>query len=159
TALKFWPSNPRVDYLIGLKLSQKYRFAAGASHQKRALTMDGDYTPSKMQLAEDLLRLGEEEEGWRLAHEVQKQDEYDVAANNLTALHDVIAKFTTLTNEHFNLRMDSREAVLYGPRALALLERARTNLCAKYGMELPERVLVEMFNDEKDFAVRTFGMP
>ncbi len=34
-ALKYWSNNPEVDYLIGLKLSQKYRFAEGSSHQHR----------------------------------------------------------------------------------------------------------------------------
>ena len=33
-----WAGNPRVDYLIGKKLSQKYRFSEGARHQRRALT-------------------------------------------------------------------------------------------------------------------------
>ncbi len=159
TALRFWPTNPRVDYLIGTKLSEKYRFAAGASHQKRALSLDPDYLPAKGQLAQDLLRLGEEAEGWRLAAEVQRADTYDVQANNLVTLHDVIRKFQVLTNEHFILRMNPREAGLYGSRALALLDQARARLAAKYGMSPAEPTLVEIFNAEKDFAVRTFGMP
>ncbi len=158
-ALRFWPANPRVDFLIGTKLSEKYRFAAGASHQKRALSLDAEYLPAKGQLAQDLLRLGEETEGWRLAAEVQHEDAYDVQANNLVALHDVIAWFQGLTNEHFVLRMNARETALYGRRALELLEQARARLTAKYGAALAEPTLVEIFNQEKDFAVRTFGMP
>ncbi len=159
TALRFWPTNPRVDYLMGEKLSEKYRFAVGASHQKRALAMDPDYLPAKGQLAQDLLRLGEEAEGWRLAAEVQRADAYDVQANNLMALHEVIRKFQILTNDHFVLRMDAREAVLYGSRAMGLLEQARTSLMAKYRPSLAEPTQVEIFPQEKDFAVRTFGMP
>jgi tetratricopeptide (TPR) repeat protein len=159
TALKFWSTNPRIDHLIGLKLSQKYRFSLGATYQKRALAFDGDYLPAKSQLSQDLLRLGEETEGWRVANEVQRADSYDVAANNLMALHDVIAKFKTLTNAHFVLRMPSREAAIYGQRALDLLESAHERLVSKYGARLSGPTLVEMFNDEKDFAVRTFGMP
>ena len=103
--------------------------------------------------------MGEETEGWRLADEVQRADGYDVAANNLVTLRDVLGKFQTLTNEHFVLRMHPREAALYGRRALELLERARTRLCLSYGIEFSKPVLVEMFHEEKDFAVRTFGMP
>jgi tetratricopeptide (TPR) repeat protein len=158
-ALKFWPTNPRVDYLIGLKLSQKYRFSLGATYQKRALAFDPAYLPAKIQLAQDLLRLGEEAEGWRLAEEVQRQDNYDVAANNLAALHDVIRGFQTLTNDQFILRLQPREASLYGRSALELLQSAYSRLGPKYGIKLPEPVLVEVFNKEKDFAVRTFGMP
>lgn len=159
TALKFWPANPRVDSLIGLKLSQNYRFTEGAAHQRQALKFDPDYLPAKAQLAQDLLRLGEETEGWRLADEVQKEDGYDVAAYNLTTLHDTMAKFATLTNQEFIVRLSRHEADVYGPRVLELLGQARRVLCAKYGVELKRPTVVEVFPEEKDFAVRTFGMP
>ena len=66
-ALKYWTTNPQVDYLIGLKLAQKYRFTEGAAAQRRALDFEPDYLPARRQLAEDLLRLGQDEEGWKLA--------------------------------------------------------------------------------------------
>jgi len=159
SALKFWPTNPRVDYLIGLKLSQKYRFAEGAAYQRDALKNDADYLPAKAQLAHDLLRLGEETEGWQLADEVQKQDPYDVEAYNTVNLHQTMSKYTTLTNRDFLVRMNSREAALYGDQVLGLLNRERTNLCAKYEMELKRPTIIEIFAEQKDFAVRTFGMP
>jgi len=159
TALKYWPTNPRVDYLIGLKLSQNYRFVEGAARQRQALQFDPQYLPAKAQLAQDLLRLGDEQEGWNLADEVQKQDAYDVEAYNLATLHDVMSKFTTLTNGDFVLRMNSHEAAVYGPQVLALLEVARSNLCAKYAFEVQRPTIVEVFHEQKDFAVRTFGMP
>ena len=73
-ALKFWSTNPEVDCLIGTKLSQKYRFAEGAAAQRRALEFDSNYLPAKIQLAQDLLRLGQEQEGWALAEEVNEKD-------------------------------------------------------------------------------------
>ena len=158
-ALKFWPDNPRVDHLIGQKLSQNYRFAEGAAHQRQALQYDPDYLPAKAQLAEDLLRLGQETEGWKLAQEVQKKDGYDVQAYNLVGLHEKMSSFATLTNGDFLVRMSSHEAAVYGPQVLQLLGQARSNLCAKYGMEIERPTIVEIFADQKDFAVRTFGMP
>jgi tetratricopeptide (TPR) repeat protein len=158
-ALKFWPDNPQVDYLIGKKLSQNYRFAEGASHQRQALQYDSDYLPAKAQLAEDLLRLGQEAEGWKLAQEVQKRDGYDVQAYNLVGLHEKMSTFSTLTNSDFLVRMTRHEAAVYGQQVLQLLGQARSNLCAKFGIELQRPTIVEIFADQKDFAVRTFGMP
>ena len=158
-ALKFWKSNPQVDHLIGLKLSQKYRFAEGAAAQKHALAFEPNYLPARRQLAEDLLRLGQNDEGWRLAEQVHKQDGYDVAAFNLATLHDQMAKFQTLSNADFIVHMSPLEAGLYGDRVLDLLERAKTTLCRKYGVELTRPTAVEIFPEQKDFAVRTFGMP
>jgi tetratricopeptide (TPR) repeat protein len=106
-----------------------------------------------------LLRLGDEGEGWRLASDVARSDAYDVSAYNLVTLHDTIARYEVLTNEHFILRMAPEEARVYGSQALALLEQARSRLTQKYGLDLTNRTTVEIFPDQKDFAVRTFGMP
>lgn len=158
-AAKFYAEDPSVPHLIGAKLSQKYLFLEGSELQRQALKFDPDYLPAKGQLAQDLLRLGEESEGWQLADEVQKTDQYNITANNLMSLRDVLQKFQTLTNEHFNLRMAPHEAALYGPRALALLTQAREKLLAKYGASLTRPTLVEVFTNQADFAVRTFALP
>jgi len=55
-----------VDHLIGQKLSQKYRFAEGSARQRRRCSSIPVFA-ARIQLAQDLLRLGEEVEGWRLA--------------------------------------------------------------------------------------------
>ncbi len=157
--LTLWAENPRVDHLIGKKLSQKYRFAEGAAAQRQALAFDNNYLPAKAQLASDLLRLGEENEGWTLAQLVHEKDGYDVEAYNLVTLRDTLAKYASLENEHFIIRMTSKESAVYGPRVLALLTRAREALVTRYGVQLAEPTRVDIFGDQKDFAVRTFGMP
>ena len=158
-ALKLWPTNPAVPHLIGRKLSQHYRFAEGSELQRQALKFDPAFGAAKIQLAQDLLRLGRDEEGWQLAEEVQKADPYDVVAFNLVELRDTIAHFKMLKSEHFDVRMEPREAELYGADVLVLLERAHATLTKKYGMPLRERTVVEIFPDQKDFAIRTFGLP
>jgi tetratricopeptide (TPR) repeat protein len=158
-ALKFWKTNPQVDYLIGLKLSQKYRFTEGAAAQKRALAFEPGYLPAREQLAEDLLRLGQSDEGWKLAEEVHKQDGYDVTAFNLVTLHDQMAKFQTLTNENFIVHMTPLEAGLYGDLVLEMLSREREFMTHKYGVKLTKPTVVDIFPEQKDFGVRTFGMP
>ena len=140
-------------------MSQKYRFAEGAACQRQALAFDPGFLPAQIQLAQDLLRLGEETEGWQLADEVHKQDAYDVTAYNLVTLHGTMQKFQTLTNADFVLRMSPHEAALYGDRALALLGRAKAHLTEKYGITLESPTVIEIFPEQKDFAVRTFGMP
>ncbi|MCY2963225.1 MAG: hypothetical protein NT069_06155 [Planctomycetota bacterium] len=158
-ALKFWKSNPEVDFVLGKKLSQKYRFAEGAAAQRRALEFDSKYLPAQTQLSQDLLRLGQEEEGWKLADAVYKADGYNIFAHNLVTLQETVAKFRTLEADGVTLRMDAREAGIYGPRVMALLKRAKATLGAKYQVQLPAPIVVEMFPRQQDFAIRTFGMP
>ena len=158
-ALHPWQSNPEVDFTIGKKLSQKYRFAEGAAYQRRALAMDPSYGPAKFQLAQDLLRLGEEDEGWELANEVHAGDGYNVVAHNLVTLHDQLKNFHTIEEENLIVRMEAREARVYGRQVLALLKEARDTLCGKYNVQPAKPIIVEIFPEQKDFAIRTFGLP
>jgi len=158
-ALKYSTANPKVDHLIGRKLSQKYRFTEGAAFQRKALEADPDFAAAKIQLAQDLLRLGQEQEGWALAEQAHKADGYDTTLFNLLKLKDSLGKFTTISSEHFQVRMERQEAAIYGPRVLELLEQAWTETTLRYEFtpELP--VVVEIYSQAEDFAVRTFGMP
>ena len=158
-ALEVWKGNANVDHLIGKKLSLKYRFKEGAQYQRLALLMNTNLLGAKVQLSQDLLRLGQDTEGWQLADEVNQSDGYDITAFNLVTLRDQYQRFASLTNEHFIVRMEAGEADVFGQRVLDLLDRARATLAAKYGVELTNRTLVEIFADSRDFAVRTFGMP
>ena len=158
-ALARWRSNAEVDHLIGRKLSQHYRFREGAAYQRRALALKSDFAPAQRQLAQDLLRLGDEAEGWKLAQTAYDADSYNVATFNLLELHDELGKFTTIEDDAFVLRMQTDEAQLYGAETLELLHRAKRTLSSKYGLNLDQKITVEVFPNEDDFAVRTFGMP
>ena len=158
-ALKFRPVNPRVDYLIGRKLSQKYRFTEGAAYQRQALESDPNYLPAKIQLAQDLLRLGDEPRGWALAEEVNAKDAYNIEAYNLAHLRDTLSEFTTLSADDLIVRMEDVEAAVYGDKVIELLKQAGSELSGRYGVELKGPVTVELFPHQQDFAVRTFGMP
>jgi tetratricopeptide (TPR) repeat protein len=158
-ALSAWATNPAVDNIIGQKLAQKYRFAEGVAYQRTSLKFDPNYRPAKMELCQALLRLGQEQEGWLLAAEVFKEDPYNVLAYNLITLRDNLKKFATLQNEHFLVRMDPREAQIYGQRVLSLLDEARKVLCEKYDVTIDYPITVEVFPQQKDFAIRTFGLP
>ncbi|MEM9646658.1 MAG: hypothetical protein AAF989_16830, partial [Planctomycetota bacterium] len=158
-ALSTWSDNPEVDHLIGRKLSDKYRFSEGAEYQRRALAFDPKHHAAKFQLAQDLLRLGFDDVGWELAKEVNKDDPYNVVAFNLVQLYDHIEGFKTLTAGDIHVRMDALEADIYGEEVLELLTEAKEVLCAKYDVQPDGPIIVEIFPDQKDFAIRTFGVP
>lgn len=159
-ALATWKTNPGVDHLIGRELAEKYRFAEGADAQRRALALDESFLPAKFQLAQDLLRLGRDvDEGWKLAEDVLEHDPYQVVAYNLMTLKDRMARYVTLEGDGVVLRMEAREASIYGDDVLALLARARAKLGPRYGITLERPTTVELFQEQKDFAIRTFGLP
>ncbi len=158
-ALVPWALNPEVDHTIGKQLSMHYRFTESVEYQRRALKMDIEYTPSKTQLAQDLLRLGQTDRGWEIVDNVRSKDPYDVTIFNLKQLKAELEKFTTLESPGLVIRMDFREAKIYGQDVVQLLSEAREVLTKKYAVKLEEPVYVEIFPKQKEFAIRTFGLP
>lgn len=158
-ALGHWTRNPQVDYLIGRELSKKYRFQEGSEYQRRALGCDANFGPAKIQLAHDLLRLGQELEGWKLAGDVFDADQYNVVANNLVALRENLSQFAAIEKNGFVIRMDRREAAAYGHLVLEVLDEASQQLSAKYRVKLRKPIFIEIFPRQQDFAIRTFGLP
>ncbi|MEX2579019.1 MAG: tetratricopeptide repeat protein [Verrucomicrobiales bacterium] len=156
-ALDVWKDNPEVDYLIGRVLSRKYRYQEGAGSQKRALEMDPDFLPAKLQLALDYLRLGRIDEAWPLAEEVGAADEYNVLAYNLEVLKGEIESFASVETDDFIVRLPPEEAEIYGDRVVEILTEAKAVLGEKYGLEIEDRTLVEFYPNQQDFAIRSFG--
>lgn len=159
TALQLWDKNPEVDYIIGQKVSQNRRFKEGAEFLRQALKLDPSHLGAKKALGQDLLRLGKEKEGWDLIKEVQAKDKFDVETYNLMLLHDELEKFVTLESDNFHVRMTAQESRIYGSQVLDLLENAHKILGEKYGFTPEDRVLVDFYPDQQDFAIRTLGIP
>lgn len=155
--LKRWDRNPVVDHTLGRVISRAYRFAESAAYQRQALNFDPHYLPAKVQLCHDLLRLGEEDEAWKLAAQIRDEDGYNIQAHNLGKLEQEMNGYITQRFEDFILKMPKRDWPIYGERALALLREAKATLCPKYGLEINRPILVEFFGAQQDFAIRTFG--
>ncbi|MEM9368118.1 MAG: tetratricopeptide repeat protein [Planctomycetota bacterium] len=158
-ALATWKNNPHVDHVIGMWLSRKYRFREGAEYQRSALTMQPDLLPAQFQLAEDTLRLGHDKVGWQLAEEFTQADPYNVVAYNLMQLRDEMSGYRTLREGDLTLRMDAREASLFGDAALQLMREAAELFCERYEVDELGPVTAEIFRNQDDFAIRTFGLP
>jgi tetratricopeptide (TPR) repeat protein len=156
-ALEVWSGNPEIDYLIGRVLSRKYRYREGVESQLRALEMNPDFLPSKLQLALDYLRLGEVDRAWPLAAEVGEVDEYNVLAYNLEILKREIESFASVETDDFIIRLPVEEAEIYGDRVVDLLTEAKKVLGEKYGLTIEDPTLVEFYPNQQDFAIRSFG--
>ena len=94
-----------------------------------------------------------------MIEKVRAANPYDVTIYNLKQLQKTIERLAVLEAPGFVVRMDKNEAAVYGDEVLALLGQARETLTAKYQVTLEEPIYVEIFPKQKDFAIRTFGMP
>ncbi|MGK0187326.1 MAG: tetratricopeptide (TPR) repeat protein [Verrucomicrobiales bacterium] len=157
-ALTDWMSNPEVDFVIGSLMAQKLRSEEAVKFLRSSLKMDSDYLPADLELAQNLLRTGDEEEAWERLERLAEDDPYNVPVYNLLTLYDEMKKFVVLRRGNFVLRMDPKEADLFGESILDLLERASEEMHEKYGFKPRKNVLIECFPNQADFAIRTFGV-
>ena len=136
------------------------RFAEGAEFQRRALAIRPDYQPAQFQLAQDLLRLGKDEEGWELAAGVQERDGYHVVAFNLDEIEGSPRSISRAHARRFGCQDGfSRGGHLWPIRA-GLAGRSPAIRCVpSTALVLNGPVLVEIFPYQEDFAIRTFGLP
>ena len=72
---------------------------------------------------------------------------------------DVLEEYATLESEHFRVNMSQRDAQILWPYMEPLLENSWDRLVAKYGFEPEVPVVIQVFEQTEDFAVRSVGLP
>ena len=72
---------------------------------------------------------------------------------------DTLETYATVESEHFKVHMSERDSLILWPYLEPLLEESWETLTAKYGFEPEGKVLIEVFENGADFAVRSVGLP
>jgi tetratricopeptide (TPR) repeat protein len=155
----FSPNNPVFLANVADVFGNNYRFTEAVQYAREAIAVDPAYWQAYTLLGTNLVRLGEEEEG-KLNLEVGfENDPFNVMTSNTLKVFDTLATYETLESEHFKVQMSSNDADILWPYLEPLLEEAWTTLSAKYGFEPESPVLIQVFENSEDFAVRSVGLP
>jgi Flp pilus assembly protein TadD len=104
------------------------------------------------------LRIGEMEEGQRNVERAFKGDPRNVWLFNTLELTDTFDRFRTVRTSRFELFMEGREAQLLEPYVLMFADEAFEALKARYGVEPPTPIRIEIYPSHGDFSVRTLGL-
>ncbi|WP_321474852.1 tetratricopeptide repeat protein [uncultured Paludibaculum sp.] len=138
-------------------LNRRYEEAIG--FYRKALELDPGYQPAKSELGINLMRIGEDVEARRLLGEVFEAGYRNSATANSLTLLDSYKNFIVYKQPRYILRLHKTEAELLRPYVEREITRALDAYDKKYNFKLPGPVMVEMYPDHEDFAVRTMGMP
>jgi tetratricopeptide (TPR) repeat protein len=138
----------------------KFRYAEARDLARKALALDPGYHPARATLGINLLRTGDEANGKKELAAAFKEDPYDVITFNTLGLLDRLDKdYQTVETDKFVLRLHKKEMKGSSKFVLGLLEEARAKLTKKYGVELKQKTLVELFPRVEDFSARSIGLP
>jgi tetratricopeptide (TPR) repeat protein len=135
------------------------RVEQAADFSRRAVELSPRLWSAHLSLGMALLRLGRMEEGRAEVEKSFEGDPFNAWAKNTLDLLDSMRDFRETRRGVFLIKAGEGEAEVLAPLAAGLLEEAAAKLTAKYKFTPKGPVVVELFPNHEDFAVRALGLP
>ena len=139
--------------------ARNYRFEEAVALTRRAVALDPSNTRAYGDLGMHLMRTGDEAEARRALERSFNDDPFDQVTYNLLSLLDTLDKFVVERSGDLILKFHPDEAPVMREYAIPLAQEALKTLSAKYQITLKGPILIEVFPNHDDFAVRTLGLP
>ncbi len=135
------------------------RTAQAAEFARRGVALAPRLWRAHLSLGMALLRLGRMDEGRAAVETSFAGDPFNVWAKNTLDLLDEMRDYRETKRGAFLIKADAKESDVLAPYAAELLEEAAAKLTAKYRFTPQGPVVVELFPNHEDFAVRALGLP
>jgi tetratricopeptide (TPR) repeat protein len=155
----FSPNNPQFLGDIADTFGNNYLFTEAVDFARAAIDSDPEYWQGYTLLGSNLIRLGEEVEGKANLEIGFENDPFNVLTSNMLKVFDTLETYATLESDHFKVLMSQNDADILWPYMEPLLEESWETLTSKYGFEPSGPILIEVFENTEDFAVRSVGLP
>ncbi|MCS6805490.1 MAG: tetratricopeptide repeat protein [Acidobacteriota bacterium] len=154
--------NPRGGefYLILAESAVTHRrYHSAVGFARRAVELSPRLWKAHATLGINLLRTGQYAEGRAALEKAFAGDPFNIWTKNTLDLLDSMRDYRETMGRHFLVKAAPQESEILGPLALELLEEAYEKLTAKYQFKPRGPIIVELFANHDDFAVRTLGLP
>ena len=146
-----------------LEMVRFYRAAIGALRQ--AIAQEPELAAAHEALGVNLMRINDMSGASRHLASAYELDPFSPITVNTLRLLDSFDRFSVITDKgqgqevDLILRLRSDEAEALRPFVVALTREAIAEFSKRYDFEPTEPIVIEMYPDHDDFAVRTAGMP
>ena len=135
------------------------RTEQAAQFARRAVEIAPGLWDAHLNLGMALLRMGQMDTGRAAIEKAFKGDPFNVWAKNTLDLLDSMRNFKETKQGGFVIKASAQESDVLAPYAASLLAEAAAKLTTKYRFTPKGPIVVEIFQNHEDFAVRTLGMP
>ncbi len=163
--------NPRFGDIYAIPahfyvITRRYREAIEL--YQKAVDIEPGLASAHEQLGVNLLRDNQLSRARKHLVAAYEQDPFSPVAVNTLRLLDSFANFELINDPPvpgeagvvpLTLRLHKEEAQAISPYAIDLVRDSIAEFTSRYGFTLQEPVIIEMYPDHEDFAVRTAGMP
>ncbi len=135
------------------------RYPEAVEFARRAVELSPWLWRAWATLGVNLLRLGRDAEGREVLERAFAGDPFNVWVKNTLDLLDSLRAYPETITEHFLIRTAPSESPVIAPLMAELLERAYARLSERYQFRPEGPLIVEVFPNHEDFAVKTVGLP
>ncbi len=146
-----------------LVITRRYRDAIDL--YQKAVDVEPSLAAAHESLGINLLRDNQISRARQHLETAYEEDPFSPRAVNTLRLLDSLTNFRVIDDPAVTadvpmvLRLHKDEADVIAPYAIALIADSIDEFSVRYDFKLKESVVVEMYPDHEDFAVRTAGMP
>ncbi len=157
--LKIHPTYGEIHRVVGSITAHYYRFDEAVEHVRKGIALDRDNAKSYADLGAHLMRTGDERNARRALETAFKVDPWNVVTFNLLALLDTLEPFDTIREGDMVIRLHPDEKDVMRQYVPQLARESMAALSKHWAFTPKGPILIEMFPNHDDFAVRTLGLP
>jgi tetratricopeptide (TPR) repeat protein len=158
-ALKIHPTYGELHRIVGSITAHYYRFDEAVEHTRKAIALDRENIRAVADLGEQLMRTGDERNARRNLETAFRVDRWDVQTYNLLEVLDKLDTFDTINEGDMVIRLAPDESPVMKNYVPMLAKEALAQLTKTWEFTPKGPLLIEMFPQHDDFAVRTLGLP
>ena len=160
--------NPHPGYglqVLGDDLQSRLKFDLSEKFYRAAMAAMPLYSEPKTALGLLYMRIGKTEEARKILDKAFDADPFHVRVANMRKVIKLLDDYSTISTDHFVVRVDSQADKLLGKYLSEYLEEIYPQLTTQFGYEPPARTQFEIFNKSKGlsahqwFSARMTGLP
>lgn len=147
--------------IVARSAVREHRYHAAVELQKEAVKLDPKGYAAMADIGLGYLRLGMETEGVDWLKKAWAGDKYNVRTFNTKSLFErkIPKEYVFQTTKSFKIRYHKDEKPVLSRYLEPTLERAFAEMSQRYGFTPKQPVILELYADREDYAIRTVGLP
>lgn len=160
-ALAINPAYAEFFRIVARSAVREHRYLAAVELQKEAVKLDPKAYAAMADIGLGYLRLGMETEGVDWLKKAWAGDKYNVRTFNTKNLFErkIPKEYGFQTTKSFKIRYQKDEKPVLSRYLEPVMERAFADMTLRYGFAPKQPVILELYADREDYAIRTVGLP
>ncbi len=148
-----------MHFVIAEWLSAARQFPEAEQQYRKAIDLDPEDSRPRTALGLMYMQWGKEAEAREVLDEAWAFDRFNRQTYNMLELLDDLERFDRYESAHFTIHYDAEQDAVIAPYFADYMEGIYDGLCEDYGFEPPDKTIIEVFPDHRQFAVRITGKP